>query len=63
MGKNIWTTLLNTLHSAVKAMQYQSDKMEIQLSLLSTMATHIIGIDVKISNLNGLIGGRKLIHN
>lgn len=50
-----WNSLLNTIQLDVEALQYQSEKMEIQLTLLNILAVFTAGIDEKLGNLNGLI--------
>ena len=50
-----WSTLLNTLQLATNAMNYQADKMDLQLALLSTLASHVANIDGRLVELSGLI--------
>ncbi|KAJ1099211.1 hypothetical protein NDU88_004315 [Pleurodeles waltl] len=50
-----WPQLLQTLHSTVLALNYHSDKLDVQVDLLNTLASYVAGIDQKIENLNQLI--------
>ncbi|KAJ1105113.1 hypothetical protein NDU88_002521 [Pleurodeles waltl] len=50
-----WPQLLQTLHSTVLALNYHSDKLDVQVDLLNTLAFYVAGIDKKIENLNQLI--------
>lgn len=50
-----WPIALDILHRSADAMTYQANKMDIQISLLNTLAVYVAKIDDKISNLNNLI--------
>ncbi|KAJ1131152.1 hypothetical protein NDU88_009495 [Pleurodeles waltl] len=50
-----WPQLLQTLQSTVMALNYHSDKHDVQVDLLNTLASYVAGIDKKIENLNQVI--------
>ncbi|KAJ1156831.1 hypothetical protein NDU88_009548 [Pleurodeles waltl] len=50
-----WPQLLQTLQSTVLALNYHSDKLDVKVDLLKTLASYVAGIDKKIENLNQLI--------
>ncbi|KAJ1084642.1 hypothetical protein NDU88_004788 [Pleurodeles waltl] len=43
-----WPQLLQTLQSTVLALNYHSDKLDVQVDLLNTLASYVAGIDQKI---------------
>ncbi|KAJ1109763.1 hypothetical protein NDU88_007122 [Pleurodeles waltl] len=50
-----WPQLPQTLQSNVLALNYHSDKLDVQVDLLKTLASYVAGIDQTIENLNQLI--------
>lgn len=52
-----WASLLKTVQLLVEALQYQTDKMDLQLSLLNTLAVYVVAIAGKLGNLNMSLQG------
>ncbi|KAJ1144231.1 hypothetical protein NDU88_010532 [Pleurodeles waltl] len=50
-----WSQLLQTLQSTVLALNYHSDKLDVQVDLLNTLASYVAAINQNIENLNQLI--------
>lgn len=53
--EDIWVSLLHTMQLSVNAIQYQSDKMDLQLSVLNSLSIFVANIDGKLAELNNLV--------
>ncbi|KAJ1118275.1 hypothetical protein NDU88_006470 [Pleurodeles waltl] len=53
-ASSAWHQLLQTLQSTVLALNYHSDKLDVQVDVLNTLASYVAHIDHKIENLNKL---------
>ncbi|KAJ1170006.1 hypothetical protein NDU88_001887 [Pleurodeles waltl] len=51
----LWASMLRMLQSSVEAMNFQANKIDIQINLLNTLAMYVTRIDEQISNLNNLV--------
>ncbi|KAJ1105324.1 hypothetical protein NDU88_002732 [Pleurodeles waltl] len=47
--------MLRTLQNSLETMNFQANKMGIQISLLNTLGMYVAGITKQISNLNNLV--------